>query len=233
LRESPIRRPHDFAPIEEELLRQYEAATGKAYPRPQSQASASIAATVLDMGQSEDAGEKPKKKRGRPKKNPDEKAALSEKKEEENLLQPAQEPFDPTRYNDPARMTQQRRAVIEDLGAEMDDDFERGNLSREGMLALVEESYGRPSLAFENHSLRALYGLYKPIELLAVDDEGQYHDFEEHKAYMVNGEPFCCWSPMDKTKGGFKCRLCGSSTKKPSDATAPKKTPAPKSENDS
>jgi hypothetical protein len=228
LKESPIRRPHDFVKIEEDLLRQYEAATGRAYSRPKPQASISgisldigknKATTVFAMGERESGEEKSQKKRGRPPK----------KTAEENLPQPAKGFFDPAWYSDPANMTKQRSAAIEDLCAEMDEDFERGDLSREEMLVLVKESYDKPPWAFERYSLRELYGLYKPIELLAIDDEGDYHDLDELKGYTVNGKPFCCWHPMDEIKKGvFKCRFCGSSCKESNAPSVPKKRGRPK-----
>jgi serine/threonine protein kinase len=222
LKKSPIRRPHDFLKIEENLLRQCEDATGKVYPRSQPQAAiaatASSAATVFDVEKSKGSEDAATKKRGR----------LPKKAEGENLPQPARESFDPASYNDPANMTEPRRTAIDGLCAEMNEDYERGDLSREEMLESVKGSYDKPSWVWERASLRELYGLYKPIELLAIDDEGDYHDSKECESYTVNGEPFCCCHPMDTvTKGKFKCRFCGSTYKKPSSATVPKKRGRP------
>ena len=102
-------------------------------------------------------------------------------------------------------MTEARRKALEDMEEQVQEEFEEGKITRKEMVAYLKQVGVAVTKKVEDEAVVEMY-----LEKLAllVDDEGEFHD-EGEDPYTINDVPYCCGAPLEETKDGYKCNVCG------------------------
>ena len=102
-------------------------------------------------------------------------------------------------------MTEERRQALEDMDIKVQEEFEEGKITRKEMVAYLKQVGVAVTKKVEDEAVVEMY-----LEKLAllVDDEGEFHD-EGEDPYTINDVPYCCGAPLEETKDGYKCNVCG------------------------
>lgn len=102
-------------------------------------------------------------------------------------------------------MTEARIKAIEAMEEQVQEEFEEGKITRKEMVAYLKQVGVAVTKKVEDEAVVEMY-----LEKLAllVDDEGEFHD-EGEDPYTINDVPYCCGAPLEETKDGYKCNVCG------------------------
>lgn len=102
-------------------------------------------------------------------------------------------------------MTEARRKALEAMEEQVQEEFEEGKITRKEMVAYLKQVGVAVTKKVEDEAVVEMY-----LEKLAllVDDEGEFHD-EGEDPYTINDVPYCCGAPLEETKDGYKCNVCG------------------------
>lgn len=106
---------------------------------------------------------------------------------------------------DSEEMTEARLKAIEAMEEQVHEEFEEGKITRKEMVAYLKQVGVAVTKKVEDEAVVEMY-----LEKLAllVDDGGEFHD-EGEDPYTINDVPYCCGSPLEETKDGYKCNVCG------------------------
>ena len=106
---------------------------------------------------------------------------------------------------DLVEMTEARLKAIEAMEEQVQEEFEEGKITRKEMVAYLKQVGVAVTKKVEDEAVVEMY-----LEKLAllVDDEGEFHD-EGEDPYTINDVPYCCGAPLEETKDGYKCNVCG------------------------
>ena len=102
-------------------------------------------------------------------------------------------------------MTEDRANTIEAMEEQVQEEFEEGKITRKEMVAYLKQVGVAVTKKVEDEAVVEMY-----LEKLAllVDDEGEFHD-EGEDPYTINDVPYCCGAPLEETKDGYRCNVCG------------------------
>lgn len=102
-------------------------------------------------------------------------------------------------------MTEARIKAIEAMEEQVQEEFEEGKITRKEMVAYLKQVGVAVTKKVEDEAVVEMY-----LEKLAllIDDEGEFHD-EGEDPYTINDVPYCCGAPLEETKDGYKCNVCG------------------------
>lgn len=106
-------------------------------------------------------------------------------------------------------MTSERAEAIKNSDAEIDEQFNNGDISRDDLVEWYAEAFGEKVAKVNKMSDEDLLTAYKESVALFIDDEGESH--EEQEAYTINGEAYCCGVPckVNEDDNTFVCECCG------------------------
>lgn len=130
-----------------------------------------------------------------------------EETEVESEPESKDEEFD---VNDPENpdMTKERKTAISAYESEIREDFKNGDLSREELVAWLNEFHGTKD-TMKKKSDKDILDQYIYCSCLLIDDEGEMP--EEEGAYTVNGIPYCCGHELSYNEDNetYICEVCG------------------------
>lgn len=94
---------------------------------------------------------------------------------------------------------------IEAMEIQVQEEFEEGKITRKEMVAYLKQVGVAVTKKVEDE---AVVEMYIGKLALLIDDEGEFHD-EGEDPYTINDVPYCCGAPLEETKEGYKCNVCG------------------------
>ena len=127
---------------------------------------------------------------------PSEKVEPEEEPEEESEEVESEEETD---------MTEERAKAIDAMEDQVHEEFEEGKITRKEMVAYLKQV----GIAVTKKVIDDdVIDMYTEKLALLIDDEGNFHD-EGEDPYTINDVPYCCGAPLEETKDGYKCNVCG------------------------
>ena len=117
------------------------------------------------------------------------------------------EEFDVNDSNNPD-MTEARSASIEAYSAEVRNDFDNDEITREQIVEWLNE-YHNTKDSMKKKSDDDIVEEYIYCSCLFIDDEGEF--IEDEGAYTVNGIPYCCGHELayNEDNSTYICEICG------------------------
>lgn len=106
-------------------------------------------------------------------------------------------------------MTEERAKGINEYRSQVEEALSAGEMTKADLISYIEAFKGEPDKTLAKKSEKALVDMYMECAENFIDDEGDMHDSEE--PYMINGEPFCCGSPLNynEKEKVYVCEHCG------------------------
>lgn len=102
-------------------------------------------------------------------------------------------------------MTEERLKAIEAMEEQVQEEFEEGKITRKEMVAYLKQVGIAVTKKVTDEDV---IDMYTEKLALLIDDEGEFHD-EGEDPYTINDVPYCCGAPLEETKDGYKCNVCG------------------------
>lgn len=120
--------------------------------------------------------------------------------------------YDPDGFNDPDKMTAERREAVVTKMDEVLTDVSEDTLTAKDIQTYLEENATQTELDLlgDDPTEDDMLMLYMELVKRTIDDEGAEHN-EGEDPYEVNGEDFCCAHPLKYVKKTKKyvCEVCG------------------------
>ena len=98
-------------------------------------------------------------------------------------------------------MTEERLKAIEAMEEQVQED----KITRKEMVAYLKQVGIAVTKKVTDEDV---IDMYTEKLALLIDDEGEFHD-EGEDPYTINDVPYCCGAPLEETKDGYKCNVCG------------------------
>lgn len=102
-------------------------------------------------------------------------------------------------------MTEERANAIDAMEDQVHEEFEEGKITRKEMVAYLKQVGIAVTKKVTDEDV---IDMYTEKLALLIDDEGNFHD-EGEDPYTINDVPYCCGAPLEETKDGYKCNVCG------------------------
>lgn len=133
------------------------------------------------------------------------KDGLFEFEEEDEEPSEDVEPEEETKDSEDLGMTEERAKAIEAMEEQVQEEFEKGKITRKEMVAYLKQVGIAVTKKVEDE---AVVEMYTEKLALLIDDEGEFHD-EGGDPYNINEVPYCCGAPLEEIEGGYRCNVCG------------------------
>lgn len=106
-------------------------------------------------------------------------------------------------------MTKERKKAIKEYTSEVESSVKSKEISREDMVEFLQGFYDDDD-DYSEYSDDEVTDLYIDAACRMIDDEGNFVE-DEGTPYTVNGENYCCGSPLSFDEDGNKyiCEKCG------------------------
>lgn len=115
------------------------------------------------------------------------------------------EPEEEVESEEETAMTEERANAIDAMEDQVHEEFEEGKITRKEMVAYLKQVGIAVTKKVTNEDV---IDMYTEKLALLIDDEGNFHD-EGEDPYTINDVPYCCGAPLEETKDGYKCNVCG------------------------
>ena len=137
------------------------------------------------------------------------KDGLFEFEEEDSEDEPSKEEVEPEEDSEEVEeetaMTEERANAIDAMEDQVHEEFEEGKITRKEMVAYLKQVGVAVTKKVTDEDV---IDMYTEKLALLIDDEGNFHD-EGEDPYTINDVPYCCGAPLEETKDGYKCNVCG------------------------
>lgn len=106
-------------------------------------------------------------------------------------------------------MTEERVKGINEYRSQVEEALSAGGMTKADLISYIESFRGETDKTLAKKPEHTLVDIYMECAENYIDDEGEMHDNEE--PYMINGEPFCCGSPLsyNEKEKVYVCEHCG------------------------
>lgn len=106
-------------------------------------------------------------------------------------------------------MTEERVKGINEYRSQVEEALSAGGMTKADLISYIEAFRGETDKTLAKKPEHTLVDIYMECAENYIDDEGEMHDNEE--PYMINGEPFCCGSPLNynEKEKVYVCEHCG------------------------
>lgn len=129
--------------------------------------------------------------------------------EEDSEDEPSKEEVEPEEDSEEVEeetaMTEERANAIDAMEDQVHEEFEEGKITRKEMVAYLKQVGIAVTKKVTDEDV---IDMYTEKLALLIDDEGNFHD-EGEDPYTINDVPYCCGAPLEETKDGYKCNVCG------------------------
>lgn len=115
------------------------------------------------------------------------------------------EPEEEVESEEETDMTEERANAIDAMEDQVHEEFEEGKITRKEMVAYLKQVGIAVTKKVTDDDV---IDMYTEKLALLIDDEGNFHD-EGEDPYTINDVPYCCGAPLEETKDGYKCNVCG------------------------
>lgn len=115
------------------------------------------------------------------------------------------EPEEEVESEEETDMTEERANAIDTMEDQVHEEFEEGKITRKEMVAYLKQVGIAVTKKVTDEDV---IDMYTEKLALLIDDEGNFHD-EGEDPYTINDVPYCCGAPLEETKDGYKCNVCG------------------------
>ena len=133
------------------------------------------------------------------------KDGLFEFEEEDEEPSEEVEPEEEVESEEETDMTEERANAIDAMEDQVHEEFEEGKITRKEMVAYLKQVGIAVTKKVTDDDV---IDMYTEKLALLIDDEGNFHD-EGEDPYTINDVPYCCGAPLEETKDGYKCNVCG------------------------
>lgn len=110
-----------------------------------------------------------------------------------------------------SKITSAREEAIKKSDADVIQQFEDGDITREDLLEWYAESFGKSASAVNKMKDNELITAYAEVLHNYIDDEGVTHDDGEEEPYFINEEPYHCGEKLkfNEDDNTYICEVCG------------------------
>ena len=128
-----------------------------------------------------------------------------EDSEDEEPSEEVESEEDSEEVEEETAMTEERANAIDSMEDQVHEEFEEGKITRKEMVAYLKQVGIAVTKKVTDDDV---IDMYTEKLALLIDDEGEFHD-EGEDPYTINDVPYCCGAPLEETKDGYKCNVCG------------------------
>ena len=110
-----------------------------------------------------------------------------------------------------SKITSAREEAIKKSDADVIQQFEDGDITREDLLEWYAESFGKSASVVNKMKDNELITAYAEVLHNYIDDEGVTHDDGEEEPYYINEEPYHCGAKLkfNEDYNSYICEVCG------------------------
>lgn len=110
-----------------------------------------------------------------------------------------------------SKITSAREEAIKKSDADVLQQFEDGDITREDLLEWYAESFGKSASVVNKMKDNELITAYAEVLHNYIDDEGVIHDDGEEEPYYINEEPYHCGAKLkfNEDYNSYICEVCG------------------------
>lgn len=110
-----------------------------------------------------------------------------------------------------SKITSAREEAIKKSDADVLQQFEDGDITREDLLEWYAESFGKSASVVNKMKDNELITAYAEVLHNYIDDEGVTHDDGEEEPYYINEEPYHCGAKLkfNEDYNSYICEVCG------------------------
>ena len=130
---------------------------------------------------------------------------FEEDEEPSEKVEPEEEPEEEVESEEETDMTEERANAIDAMEDQVHEEFEEGKITRKEMVSYLKQVGIAVTKKVTDDDV---IDMYTEKLALLIDDEGNFHD-EGEDPYTINDVPYCCGAPLEETKDGYKCNVCG------------------------
>lgn len=130
---------------------------------------------------------------------------FEEDSEDEHSKEEVEPEEDSEEVEEETAMTEERANAIDAMEDQVHEEFEEGKITRKEMVAYLKQVGIAVTKKVTDEDV---IDMYTEKLALLIDDEGNFHD-EGEDPYTINDVPYCCGAPLEETKDGYKCNVCG------------------------
>lgn len=124
------------------------------------------------------------------------------------------EEFDPDGFNDPDKMTKERKKAVKKLVGSVLNQIEEGQITEDDIIDYISDNTTEEEMenllpGSDEYTDEHLIGCYLELLKRTIDDEGEQH--EPSDPYEVNEEDLCCGHKLKYSPDTEKyiCEICG------------------------